>query len=167
MLKLLKKRKAEQAEGKSTQVTQEAAQIIEKYKGRERGIVELLQEISAEFSYLPEQIIKQISRELKVPLTQIYSVATFYKSFKLIPPGEHYIYVCTGTTCHVRGAPQIIDTLRRELKIKPGGTTEDGKFSLETVNCLGVCALAPTVVIDEKYYAKMNSNKMIKLLKKY
>lgn len=167
MIKLLKrKKKVEEVGDKSAQIVDKVSKIIEKYKGRKRGLVELLQEISAEFSYLPEEAIKKASRELGISLTQLYSLATFYKSFKLAPPGKHHIYICTGTTCHVRGAAQIVDTLKRELQIEVGETTKDGKFSLETVNCLGVCALAPVVVIDDKYYGKMTSSKIIKLLRK-
>ncbi len=142
-------------------------QIIERYKDEGGSIVGLMQDIHQEYRYLPEEIIQRVAEELQVPLSKLYSLATFYKSFRLEPVGKHYICVCMGTACHVNGAPRLVDSLERELNIKTGQTTKDSKFTVETVNCLGTCALGPLVVIDGEYYGKMDQNKLKKLLKKY
>lgn len=168
MIRLKKKKKAaRETADKKAETVDKATRIIEKYKGRKRGIVELLQETSVEFSYLPEEVIKKASEELEVPLTQLYSLATFYKSFKLSPPGKHTIRVCMGTACHVRGAPRILEEIERKLKIKSGGTTDDLNFTLETVNCLGACALGPLMVVDGKYFGKITPGRVEKVLKEY
>jgi len=129
--------------------------------------VPLLQDVMREYGYLPEKTLKRIAQELDIPLSQVYGLATFYKSFSLTPRGKHLISVCMGTACHVRGAPRIVEKLERDLRIKAGETTKDLKFTLETVNCLGACALGPLITIDGKYYGRMNSAKMDKVLKDY
>ncbi|MEA3559943.1 MAG: NAD(P)H-dependent oxidoreductase subunit E [Candidatus Thermoplasmatota archaeon] len=116
------------------------------------SLIPILEEVNEEFNYLPEQILRYVSQELDVPLAQVYNVATFYTAFSLTPRGEHTIKVCMGTACHVRGAPKVLDEIRRHLNIEPGETTKDGMFTLETVNCLGTCALGPVVVLDEEYH---------------
>ncbi len=127
----------------------------------------LLQDIMREYGYLPEGTLKRIAQKLDIPLSRVYGLATFYKSFSLTPRGRHLISVCLGTACHVRGAPRIVEKIERDLGIKAGETTKDLKFTLETVNCLGACALGPLIVIDEKYYGRLNSTKMDKVLKDY
>lgn len=127
----------------------------------------LLQDIMREYGYLPEGTLKRIAQKLAIPLSRVYGLATFYKSFSLTPRGRHLISVCLGTACHVRGAPRIVEKIERDLGIKAGETTKDLKFTLETVNCLGACALGPLIVIDEKYYGRLNSTKMDKVLKDY
>ncbi len=125
----------------------------------------LLQDVMEEYGYLPGVTLKRIAQKLAIPLSRVYGLATFYKSFSLTPRGRHLISVCLGTACHVRGAPRIVEKLERDLRIKAGETTKDLKFTLETVNCLGACALGPLIVIDGKYYGRMNSAKMDKVLK--
>ena len=125
----------------------------------------MLQDISAEYGYLPEETLREVSREIEVPLSQLYALATFYASFRLEPLGKHHVCVCVGTACHVKGALKIADALERELKIKAGQTTEDGEYSFETLNCLGACALSPLVVFDGEYHGKMDQKKMTKLVK--
>ncbi len=127
----------------------------------------LLQDIMREYGYLPEGTLKRIAQELDIPLSRVYGLATFYRSFSLTPRGKHLISVCLGTACHVRGAPRIVEKLERDLRIKAGETTKNLKFTLETVNCLGACALGPLIVIDGKYYGRLNSTKMDKVLKEY
>lgn len=141
--------------------------IIDKYQNQKNALVGLLQDLTAEYKYIPKEALQCVSERLQIPLSQLYSIATFYKAFRLQPRGKHEIFVCMGTACHVRGASRIVESLERELKIKSGETTKDGNFTLETVNCLGACALGPLVVIDGEYHGKMNSSKLIKLLKKY
>ncbi len=122
----------------------------------DRGmLVSILQDTQAEFGYLLRDAITEISKQLDIPLSQVYGVATFFKAFSLIPRGRHQIQVCLGTACHVRGAEKILDTVERELGIKPGESDKDMNFMLETVNCLGACALGPIVVVDGKYSGEM------------
>ncbi len=130
-------------------------------------MVPLLQDVMGEYGYLPGETLKKIAQELDTPLSRVYGLATFYKSFSLTPRGKHLVSVCLGTACHVRGAPRIVEKLERDLGIKAGETTRDLKFTLETVNCLGACALGPLITIDGKYYGRMNSAKMDKVLKEY
>ncbi len=138
--------------------------IIDKYRNHREGFIALLQDISIEYRYLPQEALKRVSEEMEVPLSQLFSLATFYKSFRLVPRGEHEIQVCMGTACHVRGAPRMLENVTQKLNIKPGDTTEDGKYTVETVNCLGTCALGPLLVYDGKYYGKLNKRKIEKLL---
>jgi NADH:ubiquinone oxidoreductase subunit E len=139
--------------------------ILKRYADEEGVLISVLQDINEEFNYLPENVLRYISERLDIPLSQIYHVATFYTAFSLIPRGEHIIKVCQGTACHVRGSERVLDELGRILDIGPGETTQDLKFTLETVNCLGACALGPVVVIDDKYHSTTPAN-VGKLLKK-
>ncbi len=141
--------------------------IISRHGEKKSNVVAILQDIQEKFRYLPREGLEYVSRRLGIPLSQIYSLATFYRAFTLKPRGEHVIQVCTGTACHVRGGGRIVDKLKRELNIEVGETTPDGKFTLETVNCLGACALGPLVVIDGEYYGQMNTSKMDKVLKRF
>ncbi len=127
-------------------------EIIRRF-GKDRGsLIQVMQAINVAYNYLPEITLKYVAQELEVPLTQVYHVATFYTAFSLQPRGKHTIKVCMGTACHVRGSPRVLDEIKRHLKIEPGETTKDELFTLETVNCLGACALGPVVVIDDVYY---------------
>jgi NADH:ubiquinone oxidoreductase subunit E len=141
-------------------------EILNSHKRDESSLVAILQDINEEFKYLPENILSYISIKLGIPLSQIYNMATFYKAFSLKPRGKHIITVCLGTACHVRGAPRILEELKRILKIKEGETTEDKLFTLETVNCLGACALGPIVVVDNKYHGQMTIRKTSKLIER-
>ncbi len=138
--------------------------IIEKYRDDREAIIALLQDISAEIRYLPEEVIRHVSDEIEVPVSRLYSLATFYTSFRLEPRGEHEVQICMGTACHVRGAPRMLENVTQKLNIKPGETTGDGKFTVETVNCVGACALGPLLVLDGKYYGKLTQRKIEKLL---
>ncbi len=133
--------------------------LINQYKGRKGALIDLLQDIQAEENWLPEDALRQINRELGLPLSSIYGVATFYKAFSLKPRGKHLITVCQGTACHVRGAPHIVDDLQNILGIAPGETTPDKLFTLETVNCLGACALGPVVVVDGTCHGQMTKSR--------
>jgi len=129
--------------------------------------VPVLQEINATYNYLPENVLRYISEELVIPLSSIYRLATFYNAFSLKPRGRHVITVCLGTTCHVKGAPRIVDALERELGIKVGETTEDMNFTLETVNCVGCCGLAPVMTVGEDLYGKVTTAKVPGLIEQY
>jgi NADH-quinone oxidoreductase subunit E len=141
--------------------------ILEMHSGQKGALIPILQEIQAAYGYLPEEALKTVSREIKIPLSRIYGVITFYAQFYLTPRGKHLIKACQGTACHVRGASQVLDNLSRELKVNPGGTTEDLKFSLETVACVGTCFLAPVIMINEDYYGKLTPKKAMDAVKKY
>jgi NADH-quinone oxidoreductase subunit E len=123
--------------------------------------------MSSEYGYIPEEKLETVTDQTGVALSRLYSLCTFYASLRLEPMGEHYCAVCVGTACHVRGAPQVVEEIERNLGIKAGETTEDGKFTLETVNCLGACALGPLVVIDGEYHGKMDPRKISRILKQY
>jgi NADH-quinone oxidoreductase subunit E len=127
-------------------------------------IMEVLQDIQAAYHYLPEEALCRVSETMGVPLIEVFRLANFYKAFSLKPRGRHLITVCMGTACHVRNSPRFLDEVRRRLSVEPGGTTQDGEFTLETVNCLGACALAPVVIMDGKYYEHMTPAKLGSLL---
>lgn len=141
--------------------------ILKRYEYQDSSLVAMLQDIQVEMNYLPKEVLEYMAEKLGISLTRIFRVATFYGAFSLTPRGRHQIQVCLGTACHVRGARRIVDTLERQLKIKPGDTTPDLEFSLDTVNCLGVCAAGPIVVVDGDYFNEMSSLKTEKLLKQY
>lgn len=141
--------------------------ILSNYKYNESNIIQILDEVQKEYNYLPRKALEYISQKLEIPLSKIYSIATFYSTFSLTPRGKHFITVCMGTACHVRGAPIILNRIEDRLGIKAGMTTEDRMFTLETVNCLGACALAPIVVIDGNYYGQVTSQKVTSILDKY
>jgi len=146
---------------------QKVFSLIEKYKNEKRALISILQEIQAEFNYLPQDILRVVAKTLNVPLIDVVGVATFYRAFSLKPRGKHLITVCLGTACHVRGGPKILEEFERQLKIKSGETTSDNQFSLETVACLGCCAIGPVVVVDGNYHAQTNIRKVNLILKKY
>jgi NADH-quinone oxidoreductase subunit E len=126
-------------------------------------LIQALLEIQRENRWLSKGALEWVSRKLDVPLTQIYNIATFYKAFSLIPQGRHSVSVCTGTACHVRGAQRLLDKATETLKVKPGGTSKDLRFSLNTVNCLGCCALGPVIEIDNKYYGNPPPDELKKI----
>ena len=131
------------------------------------NLIGILQETQRECGYLRKERLEEISQKLNIPLSRIYSVATYYKSFSLVPPAKHTITVCMGTACYIRGAPNVVKRISRILMVKPGETTPDLNFKLETVNCLGACALGPLVVIDDNYHANMSPQKIAKVLENY
>jgi NADH-quinone oxidoreductase subunit E len=141
--------------------------ILDKYDRDKGFLVSILQDIQSEYYYLPKEILIHISQALDIPLSQIYSVATFFKAFSLKPRGRHLISVCLGTACHVRGAVRIVEELERRLGTTRGETTEDGKFTLETVRCVGACALGPVVTVDGEYFGQMQTGKLDSLLSRY
>jgi NADH:ubiquinone oxidoreductase subunit E len=145
----------------------EITSIINSYSVEKKFLIPILQDIQAKYNYLPGIALTTLSKILGIPLIDIISIASFYNAFSLTPRGEHVITVCMGTACHVRGAPQILDEFKRKLGIEVEQTTVDNKFTLETVNCLGACALGPIAVIDKNYHGQMQIRKVDKLIKKY
>lgn len=141
--------------------------IIEKNKPKIESLLPILQDINAEYRYLPENMLKYVALKLNVPLSQVYNIATFYNAFSLIPRGKYVINVCLGTACYVKGGQNILEAFERELNVKLEGTTEDLKFSLETVNCVGCCGQSPVVTVNEDIYGYMKQTKVPKIVKQY
>ena len=139
--------------------------ILSHYKGEENELIPLLQEIQEAYGYVPKEVIFKIADFLRIPISRVYSVATFYAQFRLTPIGRNHIMVCRGTACHVRGAPRILDELEKRLGIKEGETTSDGEFSLETVACIGSCGVGPNVVINKDTYGRVSAKLIPDLLK--
>ena len=146
--------------------TDEVLGILDKHEGDRGGLISILEEIQAEYSYLPTEALKIVAEETGRSLVDIYGVATFYKSFSLTPRGKHLCSVCVGTACHVRGAPIIAQEFERQLEAKAGETTADKEFTLEKVNCLGACALGPIVVVDGHYFSNVNAGRIKQIIKK-
>jgi NADH-quinone oxidoreductase subunit E len=141
--------------------------IVDRYD-RDRGmIVSVLQDIQEEYRYLPKEALKQVSEALSVPMSQVFAVATFYKTLSLQPRGRHLINVCTGTACHVRGAEKIVEKMERSLGCQRGQTTRDMRFTLETVRCVGACAMGPIVIVDNQYSGNVKLDEVDDILKKY
>ena len=139
-------------------------EITNKYHSNDSWLVMILQDIQEKYNFLPEAALKRVAENLNIPLSRVYNVATFYSSFSLKPRGRHTVTCCLGTACHVRGGERIVNALSSLLQVEPGDTTEDGLFTLDTVRCLGACALAPVVVIDGKYHSKMTQRKASRLV---
>ena len=142
-------------------------QIIDKHNAEPSSLIQVMLEIQSEKHWLPKYVLEQVSERLQVPLTRIQHIATFYKAFSLVPKGRHEINVCVGTACHVRGASRILDTLTELTGIKAGETDLELKYSLETVNCVGCCALGPVMEIDGKIFGNVTPTETIDLLKNY
>jgi len=138
--------------------------VIDGYGADRTYLIHVLQDLQEEFDYLPRPALERVAERLEVPLAEVLRVATFYAAFSLEPRGEHIITVCMGTACHVRGARAVLERLQETLKVQAGRTTEDGKFTLETVNCLGACALGPLISVDGQYHGKMTSGKVQSVL---
>ncbi len=142
-------------------------QIIDKHHGEASSLIQVLLDIQSEHHWLPKHVLDRISERLQVPLSRILHIATFYKAFSLVPKGRHEIHICMGTACHVRGAPRVLDTVQAFTGINPGETDVDLKFSLETVNCLGCCALGPVMEIDGQTHGRMSPGETADVLKNY
>jgi NADH-quinone oxidoreductase subunit E len=139
---------------------------IDQYDSGSRALIPILLEVQAEHHYLPEDELRKVAAKMKVPLIQVFQVASFYKAFSLEPRGKHLVTVCMGTACHVRGAHQVMDRLETILDVKAGHTTADGEYTLEGVNCVGACALGPIVIIDGEYSGQVSAQKTDRLIKR-
>ncbi|MBI5478508.1 MAG: NADH-quinone oxidoreductase subunit NuoE [Deltaproteobacteria bacterium] len=141
--------------------------ILARHGYEEHALIAVLQEIQRERNWLPPEDLATVARMLRVPASRVYGIASFYKAFSLVPRGRHVVQVCTGTACHVRGAPQILDRLGRDLEIQPGHTTNDMRFTLEKVRCLGCCSIAPVVRVGEHIHGRLTQVRAGSMLKKY
>ncbi len=146
---------------------QTVCEIIEKHNYQRASLIGILQDIQAKMNYLPRKALIQVAQSLDIPMTRVYEVATFYKAFSLEPKGRHTLQVCLGTACHVRGGARIFNYLENLLDVKGGGTTKDLAYTLESVNCLGACALGPIMVVDQKYHGRVQMGKVESILKQY
>lgn len=141
-----------------------ARAVVRKYGGEKRAVIQILQDLQERLRWLAPETLEAVALELKVPPAHVYSVATFYRSFSLRPRGRHTCTVCMGTACHVRGGATVLEHFERKLGLRAGETSPDGEVTLERVNCLGACALAPLAVIDGKYHGQMSETKADKVL---
>ena len=149
------------------QLKAKVVKVLEKYQHDKSALIDILHDTQTEIGYLPRKALDQIGTGLGVPLSRVYSVVTFFKAFSLTPRGRHLISVCIGTACHVRGSDRVLEEIEKELGVKAGGNTTDLKFTLETVNCVGACALGPMVIIGEDYHGEMSPEKVTEVLKNY
>jgi len=141
--------------------------IVKSYPRDKRHSLAILQDIQRNFGYISKESLQAVSEYLEIKIAALYSMVTFYKALSLEPKGKHIIRVCDGTACHIRGAPVLLDALERALGIKPGEITDDGLFTVEIVNCVGTCAIAPVMVIDGQYHPKVQPDMVESILKKY
>jgi len=140
--------------------------IVDKYEEKRTALISILHDVQDRYRYLPEEALKMVASRLHVDINEIYGVATFYKSFSLVPRGKHCVTLCLGTACHVRGGPKILRELKGLLHIEPRQTTVDRQFSLNVVNCLGVCAIGPVMMVDGKFYGEMNPVRAKRIVEK-
>lgn len=147
--------------------TAEIDEIVERYRYEDCWLVGILQDIQRKANYLPQECLEYVAERLGVPESRVYGLATFYKTFSLTQRGRHHIGACLGTACHVRGGERIVRRLEMELKVRRGETTDDGRFTLETVRCLGCCSLAPVVRIDDDTHGRLTQGKSLEIVKEY
>ncbi len=148
-------------------IEERTKEIVLPWKKRRGSTIPVLQEVQKEFGYLPEDALMVVSREMKIRPSELYGVATFYSQFHLNPRGRHIIRVCRGTACHVRGSLAILDRLKKTLQVEENGTTEDLRFTLEPVACLGACGLAPVMMVDEDTHGRLTPDKVMEILNSY
>jgi NADH:ubiquinone oxidoreductase subunit E len=141
--------------------------MIDETGGRAGGIIQVLQQAQGLIGYLPAPVIKTISRDLKIPLSEVYGIISFYHFFSMVPKGKHVIQVCMGTSCYVKGGQRILNALKKEWGLEPGGITADGRFSLETIRCLGCCGLSPVMAIGEDVHSKVKASEIKDILDSY
>lgn len=141
--------------------------IEEKFDNNQEALVMILQEVNAEYNYVPPEALRYVAEKMDIPLSKIYSIATFYKAFHLEPRGRHIISQCVGTACHVRGATRIKGKVEKSLSVKAGENTKDMRYTFETVRCIGCCSLGPVIKIDDDVYSNVEQDQVDKMLEKY
>lgn len=149
------------------EIKEKIEEVLGAYPADRRYALAAMQDMQHAFNYIPEEGMTSLAAHLNCPVAQLYSMATFYKALSLKPKGEHIVKVCNGTACHIRGSMNLATALQRELSIEPGETSEDGMFSVEMVNCLGSCALAPVMVVDGTYYNKLKADDVHTIIDEY
>jgi len=153
--------------GYTGRIFRQIQEMIDKTGGQAGGIIRVLQQAQGLIGYLPAPVIKTISRDLKVPLSELYGIISFYHFFSMVPKGKYVIQVCLGTSCYVKGGQKLLDTLKKERGLEPEGITPDGRFSLETVRCLGCCGLSPVMAIGEDVHRKVKPSQLKDVLNSY
>lgn len=148
----------------ATILAEEIIGIIQAYPGQKRYILAMMQDIQKKCNYLPREGLELIARHVETPFARVYAMATFYKAFSLVPRGKYHLKVCDGTACHIKSSAVLIDQVRSTLAIQPGETSPDGLFSIETVNCIGACAIAPVLMVNEKIYSKVSSSGILDII---
>ena len=141
-------------------------EIIERYEADSGMLIPMMQDLQAEYGYLPAEELRILSGQLDIPMTRVFGVATFYSSFRMAPKGQHDVTLCMGTVCYLKGAPKISEAICSEFNVEPGGTTSDRLFTLQAVNCVGACALAPVMIVDGKYYDGVTVDSALDILQK-
>lgn len=152
------------AQTTKTEYTDVLTEVLKKNDYNKSALIAILQDIQHALNYLPKEILEELAETLEIPKSQVFSVVTFYKAFKLTPPGKHNVKVCMGTACHIKGGSDLVHALESKLGIKEGEVTEDGEFSYEPVMCVGCCGLAPVVMIDETFHGKVTPKQIPKIL---
>lgn len=142
-------------------------EIIQAHSEEKGALLNLLLDVQEKYNYLPKEVLEEIASEMDIPVSRLYSIATFFKDFSLTPRGKHTIHVCMGTACQVWGGQRLVDKVGETLKIKPGETTEDLNFTLDTINCPGCCGLAPVVVLDKDIHGKVTRNRLLSMIKEH
>ena len=145
------------------EVKEKLDEILSHYSGKKDELIPVLQEAQEQFRYLPPEVMQEIAKFLRLPESTVFGVSTFYAQFKLVPSGRRIVRVCRGTACHVRGGARILREVEKRLGIKPGETTEDWEYTLETVACIGACALSPTMTVDKETYGQMTTKKVTEI----
>jgi NADP-reducing hydrogenase subunit HndA len=159
--------KAKTSKVVSNKTIQQIKKIIESTNGQAGAPIRVLQQVQGLVGYLPPEVLETISKEMKIPLSEIYGITSFYSFFSMVPKGKHIIQVCMGTSCYVKGGQRILDTLKNDFGLEPGGITPDGNFSLETVRCLGCCGLSPVMAIGHDIHRKVRASKVKDILSSY
>jgi NADH-quinone oxidoreductase subunit E len=142
----------------------QVSEILDRYPADRTSSLAVLEDIQAEYKYLPREALEATAERLRMPLSEVYQIATFFKAFSLTPKGDHIVKVCLGTACHVGGGPRILAAIEKNLGIKAGNTTPDHEFSLEVIRCVGACALGPVVIVDDHVHGKMSDAKATELI---
>jgi NADH-quinone oxidoreductase subunit E len=142
-------------------------EIVDRHDGKKSHMIAILLDCQEEYRYLPREVLEELSVQISTPLTSILSIATFFRAFSLKPLGRCQVHVCMGTACNIQGGPQLVEALERELKIKRGETTTDMQFSLDTVNCVGCCGLAPVITVGHDVHGKLRQSAVPRIIKRY
>jgi NADH-quinone oxidoreductase subunit E len=149
---------------KPTKFSRAVKRAVGSYQKDKDMLIQILLDLQSMFGWLPQEVLTEVSEQLEVPITRVYQIASYYKAFSLMPRGRHIIKVCLGTACQVRGSPQLLNIIAAMLDLKPYETSRDMRFTLETVNCLGCCAMGPVVVVDDVYHSKPSTPALKKIL---
>jgi NADH:ubiquinone oxidoreductase subunit E len=162
-----KSTKAKTGKGTSSNILRQIRKIVEATDGKAGAPIRVLQQVQGLVGYLPHEVLKTVSKEMRIPLSELYGITSFYSFFSMVPKGKYVIQVCLGTSCYVKGAERILKTLKKDYNLESGGITSDGKFSLEMVRCLGCCGLSPVMAIKEDVHRKVKASQIKEILSSY